>query len=51
MARQHLVHPESGLLVRSFTTDREALDEPEGSTIWMVAHCLEVVDEPFAREQ
>jgi hypothetical protein len=51
MARQKLVHPESGLLVSSFTTDAQVLDGPEGSTIWMVAHCLQLVDEEFARDQ
>ena len=51
MARKHLVHDESGLLVSSFTTDRQHLDGPEGSSIWMVAHCLQVLDEDFARDQ
>ena len=51
MARQKLVHPASGLLVSSFTTDTQVLDGPEGSTIWMVAHCLQLVDEEFARDQ
>ncbi len=51
MARKHLVHAESGLLVSSFTTDRQHLDGPEGSSIWMVAHCLQVLDEDFARDQ
>jgi hypothetical protein len=51
MAKQKLVHRESGLLVSSFTTDAKPLDGPEGSTIWMVAHCLQVLDEDFARDQ
>lgn len=51
MARQTLVHRESGLLISSFTTDLDALDGPEGSTIWMVAHCLQLLDEDFARDQ
>jgi len=38
MARQKLVHRESGLLISSFTTDLHPLDGPEGSTLWMVAH-------------
>jgi hypothetical protein len=33
MARKHLVHAESGLLISSFTTDRQHLDGPEGSSI------------------
>jgi hypothetical protein len=50
-ARKHLVHPETGLLVSSFTTDGTHLDGPEGSSIWMTAHCLRLVDEDFARDQ
>jgi hypothetical protein len=51
MAREKLTHAESGLLVSSYTIKGEPMDGPEGSTIWMVAHCLAVVDEPFARDQ
>lgn len=51
MAKKRLLHKETGLLVSSYTTDGTPLDGPEGSTIWMVAHCLQVVDEPFARDQ
>jgi hypothetical protein len=51
MAKTKLVHRESGLLVSSFTTDGVPLDGPEGSTIWMVAHLLQPVDEAFARDQ
>jgi len=51
MARQKLVHHESGLLVSNFTTAREPLNGPEGSSIWMVAHCLQLLDEQFARDQ
>ena len=51
MAKRKLVHRESGLLVSSFTTDGETIDGPEGSTLWMVAHCLQLVDADFAREQ
>jgi hypothetical protein len=51
IAKEKLVHKATGLLVSSFATDGTQLDGPEGSTIWMVTHCLQVVDEPFAREQ
>jgi hypothetical protein len=51
IAKDKLVHRETGLLVSSFQTDGTPLDGPEGSTIWMVVHCLQVVDEPFARDQ
>jgi hypothetical protein len=51
MARQKLTDRASGLLISSFTTDGQMLDGPEGSTLWMVAHCLQLVDEDFARDQ
>jgi hypothetical protein len=51
MARQKLVDSKSGLLISSFTTDGTPLDGPEGSTIWMVAHSLQLLDEDFARDQ
>lgn len=51
MAKKKLVHPDSGLLVSSFDTDDTPLIGPEGSSIWMVAHCLQLLDEDFARDQ
>jgi hypothetical protein len=51
MAKRKLVHEESGLLISSFTTDGIPLDGPEGSTLWMVAHCLQILDPEFARDQ
>ncbi|HXP59890.1 MAG TPA: hypothetical protein VN829_05315 [Dongiaceae bacterium] len=51
IAKEKLVHKATGLLVSSFETDGTALDGPEGSTIWMAAHCLQVVDEAFAQDQ
>lgn len=51
MAKKKLVHEESGLLISSFTTDGTPLDGPEGSTLWMVAHCLQILDPDFARDQ
>jgi hypothetical protein len=51
LAKHKLVHRDSGLLVSSFTLDGTHLDGPEGSTIWMVAHCLQLLDEDFARDQ
>jgi len=51
MAKQKLVDRESGLLISSFTTDGIPLDGPEGSTIWMVVHSLQLLDEDFARDQ
>jgi hypothetical protein len=51
IAKEKLIHKQTGLLVSSYDTDAAPLDGPEGSTIWMVAHCLQVVDEPFAQDQ
>lgn len=51
MARKKLVHPESGLLVSSYETDGTPMIGPEGSSLWMVAYCLQLVDEDFARDQ
>jgi hypothetical protein len=51
LAKNKLVDPASGILISSFTCDGQHLDGPEGSTIWMVAHCLQLVDEDFARDQ
>jgi hypothetical protein len=51
LAKVQLVDRRTGLLVSSFTTDGTPLDGPEGSSIWLVAHCLQVVDPEFAREQ
>lgn len=50
-AKEKLVHAETGLLVSSYTVGGMAMDGPEGSTIWMAAHCLRLVDEEFARDQ
>lgn len=50
-AREHLTDAGSGLLVSSFTYDGKAKDGPEGSTLWLSAHMLQVVDADFAREQ
>jgi hypothetical protein len=50
-ARRQLLHPASGLLVSSYSRTGEHQDGPEGSTLWMVAHCLLLVDEEFARDQ
>jgi hypothetical protein len=51
MAKQKLVDPKTGLLVSSFKVDGRPLDGPEGSSIWLVAHCLRLVDEEFAQDQ
>ncbi len=51
IARAKLIHPGTGLLVSSFTTEGEHLDGPEGSSIWMTAHLLRLLDGEFARDQ
>jgi hypothetical protein len=51
MAKQKLVDPKSGLLISSFTTRGTALSGPEGSSLWMVSHSLQLLDEDFARDQ
>ncbi|HEY3448648.1 MAG TPA: hypothetical protein VGK67_19985 [Myxococcales bacterium] len=50
-AKVKLVHPGTGLLVSSYKVDGTHLDGPEGSSIWMAAHALQVVDPDFARDQ
>ena len=51
VAKEKLVHKESGLLISSYTKEGRIMDGPEGSTIWLVAHCLAVIDPEFARGQ
>ncbi|HAV62428.1 MAG TPA: hypothetical protein DCY13_08705 [Verrucomicrobiales bacterium] len=51
MAKEQLIHRETGLLVSRFTYDGTIIEGPEGSSIWMIAHCLRLVDEEFARDQ
>ncbi|SPE51094.1 conserved exported hypothetical protein [Verrucomicrobia bacterium] len=51
IAKKKLVDKASGLLLSTYENDGAPLYGPEGSTIWMVAHCLQVVDEAFARDQ
>jgi hypothetical protein len=51
MAKKKLVHPATGLLISSFTTNGSPLIGPEGSSLWMIAHGLQLLDEPFARDQ
>ncbi|MGQ9649267.1 MAG: linalool dehydratase/isomerase domain-containing protein [Phycisphaerae bacterium] len=50
-AKEKLVHQQTGLLCSSYTYEGQAVDGPEGSTIWMAAHWLQIVDEDFAEDQ
>jgi hypothetical protein len=51
VVKEKLVHKPSGMLVSAFDFDGKPDQGPEGSSIWMSAHCLMVVDPQFAREQ
>ncbi|HEU4533710.1 MAG TPA: hypothetical protein VFS00_06315 [Polyangiaceae bacterium] len=51
MAHERLVDRETGLLVSSFRPDGSTLEGPEGSSLWVSAYNLMLVDEAFAREQ
>jgi hypothetical protein len=51
MAKQKLIDSQSGLLISSFTTDDVPLGGPQGSTLWMTAHALQILDADFARDQ
>lgn len=49
--KARLTDPKTGLLVSSLSFKGETLDGPEGSSLWMAAHCLQIVDKPFAEDQ
>src|SRR6185436_15983416 len=51
LAKQKLVHRETGLLVSNVTMGLRPLNGPEGSSIWMIAHVLQALDPAFARDQ
>lgn len=51
LAKKTLIHPQSGLLASSYNLNGQVFDGPEGTTLWMVCHCLQVLDEDFARDQ
>lgn len=50
-AREKLVDAETGMLISSFDLDGRVQQGPEGSCIWLTAHCLAIVDPVFARDQ
>ncbi len=50
-AKAHLVDPTTGILISSYTYDGTVKDGPEGSSIWMSASNLLLLDEDFARDQ
>jgi hypothetical protein len=51
VAKKKLVDKGTGLLVSRYSYDGDVMEGPEGSSLWMVAHALAVVDEPFAADQ
>ncbi len=51
VARTKLVDADTGMLVSSYTWEGEVLDGPEGSSIFMVAHNLLLLDPAFAHRQ
>ena len=51
MARARLLDPETGMLVSSFRYDGSHLDGPEGSSIFLAAHMLSLVDPELADDQ
>jgi hypothetical protein len=50
-AKAKLIDQHTGLLVSAFTLDGRVIQGPRGSSIWMAAHCLQLIDEPFAADQ
>lgn len=50
-ARKNLLDPKNGLLISSFRLDGSPKDGPEGSTLWLSIHMLQLLDPAFAQEQ
>ncbi|MCA9681790.1 MAG: hypothetical protein KC457_06315, partial [Myxococcales bacterium] len=50
-AQDSLVDEGTGLLISSYTWEGARLDGPEGSSIWMSAHNLLLLDPAFAHDQ
>lgn len=50
-ARSALVEPSSGMMGSEYTWDGRMMDGPEGSSIWLVATNLLLLDEDLARAQ
>ena len=50
-ARAHLLDHRTGLLVSSFSLTGRVKDGPEGSSLWLVAPFLRLLDPPLAEEQ
>src|SRR5262245_51856974 len=50
-ARERLIDPKTGLRVSSYRLDGTAHDGPEGSSIFLAATMLQLVDGDFAADQ
>ncbi|MFZ5949353.1 MAG: hypothetical protein ACOYXC_01510, partial [Candidatus Rifleibacteriota bacterium] len=51
-AKEKLIDSKTGILNSSFDlAAKQVCDGPEGSTIWLVSHCLQIIDPEFAKEQ
>jgi hypothetical protein len=50
-AKEKLIHAETGILLSSYHLSGRARDGPEGSSIWMASHCLQLVDPELAADQ
>ncbi len=50
-AKSTLTDPTTGLLISSYHLDGQHRDGPEGSSIFMVAHMLQILDPELARDQ
>ena len=53
-AKENLTNPETGILISSYAVNGNPDPSgfgPEGTTIWMASHMLQIVDEAFARDQ
>lgn len=51
LAKVKLTDPKTGLLVSSYTLHGRVTAGPQGSSIWMVAHALQLIDPAFAQDQ
>jgi len=51
VTKKHLVDRKTGLLCSSYSVDGYIQQGPEGSSIWLAAHCLQLVDKSFAADQ
>ena len=51
VTKKRLVDRKTGLLCSSYCVNGYIQQGPEGSSIWLAAHCLQLVDKSFAADQ